>query len=221
MRRRLAEISDLLICVLLTGAAISLLYSNQMKSAEAIATLVGALFGSAALLLGNWISRWNERSRAREDMAQRISKLRILIAAELVNVAAGLISAKGLMDAAVATARSGGALPEHQDFAQYIPRSMPFTDDLGSDLAMLAQRDIDVLATLRSNLAITRMTMDQVTLGRERFGLLTAQRLKQGLGHDMTILKRAFQQFAPDRKLALNGNDPELATTILDRLAGG
>jgi hypothetical protein len=195
------------------------MYWQNMKSAEAIATLVGALFGGAALLLGNWINRWNERRKACKEMEERVSKLKAMIAAELVPVAWGLIGAKEMMDAAVRTAKAGGSLPNNEDLTRYAPRPMPFTDNLGSELLILDQRGIDVLTTLRSNLAITRMSMDEVSSERRSFGLLTAMQLEGVIRHDMKILSEAFEHFAPERKFALGEKDPEFATTILRRLA--
>jgi hypothetical protein len=191
---------------------------QNMKSAEAIATLVGALFGGAALLLGNWIHRWNERRKACKDLEERVSKLKAMIAAELVNVACGLIDAKESMDAAVRTAKADSNFRDNADLTRHAPRLMPFTDNIGSDLLILEQRGIDVLATLRSNLATTRMIMDEVSSGRRSFGLLTATQLAGSIRHDMKILSEAFEHFAPERKFALREKDPELATTILRRL---
>lgn len=142
-----------------------------------------------------------------------------MIAAELVNVACGLIGAKEMMDSAVETVKAGGSLPNNADLTIDAPRLMPFTDNLGSELLLLQQREIDVLATLRSNLAVTRISMDEVSSGRRRFGLLTATQLEGMIRHDMNILSEAFEIFAPERKLALIGKDPELATTTLKRLA--
>jgi hypothetical protein len=96
---------------------------------------------------------------------------------------------------------------------------MPFTDNLGSELLILEQSAIDVLTTLRSNLATTRMIMDEVSLGKRSFGYLAATQLEGSIRHVLKILSEAFEHFAPERKLALMGKDPELATTILRRLS--
>ena len=216
---RLIGFTDILIVILLLLIGALLMHWQNMKSAEAIATLVGALFGGAALLLGNWINRWNERRKACKDLEERVSKLKAMIAAELVNVAYGLIDAKEMMDAAVMTAKAGGNLPDNADLTLYTPRLMPFTDALGSDLLILEQRGIDVLATLRSNLAITRISMDEVNSGRRQFGYLTATQIEGVIRHDMKILSEAFEHSAPEGKLALMGKDPQHATTILRRLS--
>jgi hypothetical protein len=213
---RLIGFTDILIVILLLLIGALLMHWQNMKSAEAIATLVGALFGGAALLLGNWIKRWNERRKACKDLEERVSKLTAMIAAELVNVACGLIDAKEMMDAAVTTAKAGGSLPNNEDLTLYAPRLMPFTDNLGSELLILEQRGIDVLATLRSNLAITRISMDKA---RRSFGLLKAMQLGNVIRQDMKILSEAFEHFAPEHKFALGEKDPEFATAILRRLS--
>ncbi len=210
---------DLLLVALLLLIGGVLLSWIDMKSNEAIATLVGALFGGAALLLGNWISRLNERQKSYKDLEERVSKLKAMIAAELVNVACGLIDAKEMMDASLSTAKVRGSLPKNADLTRYAPRLMPFTDNLGSELLILAQREIDVLTTLRSNLATTRMIMDEVSSGRRAFGLLTVTQLEGSIRHDMKILSEAFENFAPERKFSLMGKDPEFAITILRRLS--
>ena len=85
---------------------------------------------------------------------------------ELVNVAAGLFDADRYLQAAVATARAGSALPAADDLSDIEPRATPFIDALGTLLSLLDQRQIDVLATLRSNLTQTRSQMTAVTSGR-------------------------------------------------------
>ncbi|EEA02329.1 hypothetical protein BH160DRAFT_2429 [Burkholderia sp. H160] len=214
------QIADLLIFIVLVISALGLLLGHDIKSGDAIATLVGALFGAAALLLGNYINRRNERRKAREDLEERARKLKALIAAELVSVSTGLIGAKRTMDAAVATATSGGTLSNHADLTQDSPRPMPFTDNLGPELLVLDQRDIDVLTTLRGNLAVTKMVMDEVTSGRRQFGLLAAQQILTSVQHAMGQLAEAFERLAPARKFALPDKDPDLASTILRQLAG-
>ena len=67
---RLIGFTDILIVILLLLIGALLMHWQNLKSAEAIATLVGALFGGAALLLGNWINRWNERSKACKDFGR-------------------------------------------------------------------------------------------------------------------------------------------------------
>lgn len=215
-----ATSADLLIFLALIGGAVTLVCVYDIKSPDAIATLVGALIGAAALLLGNYISRCNLLHKAREESKERVRKLKATISAELVNVAAGLIGTKDTIDAAVGQAQSGGSLPDHVDLTTDTPRPMPFTDNLASELLILAQSEVDVLATLRSNLHITRMIMDEVTLGKRSFSLLAAQQIMESIRHVIGILAEAFDRFAPERQLQLLGKDPELASTLLRRLAG-
>lgn len=101
----------------------------------------------------------------------------------------------------------------------YFPRDMPLTDGLGVELLTLEQPAIDSFATLRSNLAITRMSMEEVTKGQARFGLLRITALSNGLRHDMGVLADAFEHIAPICKLALPDSQAELATVILRRMS--
>ena len=185
---------------------------------SAAASLAGALFGGAAVLLGNWINRANSRYQIFREMEDRRVKLKALIGAELVNVAVGLTVAKKLMDAAIVSAMAQGPVPTQFDMTPYQPRAMPFTDSLGTELLFLEHQAIDALTTLRSNLAITQQEMDEITAGTP-FGLLKATTLSHGLGHDMGILAETLEHIAPARKLTFPGKEPELATTILKRAA--
>jgi hypothetical protein len=219
MWHRIVGNIDLVLAAFLVILGLGFMVGRSQKlDATAVATLVGALFGGATLLLGNWISRSNERKRAAEAREQRCAKLKTLIAAELVNVAAGLIDAKDIVDAAFATIRAGGSVADRLDMNSYLPRDMPLTDCLGVELLILEQPAIDSLATLRSNLAITRMSMEEVTRG-ERFGLLRITALSNGIRHDMELLSEAFEHIAPTRKLELPDQQAELASVILRRMS--
>jgi len=185
----------------------------------AAASLAGALFGAAALLLGNWINRVNENFKTANKLAGQIDKLKTLIASELVDVAIGLLSAKQLVDAAIVSLQAGGPVTPTPDMSPYRPRQMPFTDALGVELLSLDGVTIDALAILRSNLALTRQSMDEIAAGAN-FGLLKATSLSNALGHDMRVLSDAFTHIAPHRRLILEGAGlPELVTEILRRAA--
>jgi len=131
-----------------------------------------------------------------------------------------MLDAEQLLDAAVKTVQANGSLPETQDFSREMPRSMPFTDNLANNIFLLTSRQIDVLTTLRANLAVTASAMREITEGRRRFGLLSAQPLLHSIHHGLGLLAEAFDEFAPQRKLAFPNRDPELVTTILRRTAG-
>ena len=177
----------------------------------AAATLAGALFGGAAVMLGNGLNRW----RYWRERKGRVRSLKTLIAAELVDVACGLLQAKEVMDAAITSAQAGGNITTPPIWSLCWPRPMPFTWGLGMELLALDQPAIDALTTLRSNLATTRSLMDQCA--GAPFGLLKARSLSASLGQSMKVLSEAFMHIAPDRKFQLPGKKPELATSILDR----
>lgn len=102
-----------------------------------------------------WINRRDQQQRDLESLKQRRTTLKALIAAELVNMAAGLIGAKDLVDAALTTWKAGG-LSDHCDLSRHLPREMPFANSLEVELLTLEQPATDRLATLRRNLVITK-----------------------------------------------------------------
>jgi len=219
MGSRLMSNSDLvLFVVLIAGGWWIIRYPIQGFDPGASAALAGALVGGAALLLGNWINRYNESKAAAAEMENRKEKLKTLLAAELVNVAASLISAKRFVDAALVSLNAGGTVGDHQDMTWLMP-PRPFNDGLDLELLILEQPAIDALVTLRSNLFKTGTAMAAITEGRDRFGWLRATALSGGLAHDMTVLTKVFEHIAPTREFALEDKSPELAISILKRLA--
>ena len=188
-------------------------------TSSALAPLVGALFGAAASLLGSSINGWNAGFKASREAKERVAKIKALIAAELVNVAAGLMDAKRYVDARLRTLDAGGSVPEGDDLTRYIPKPMPFTESLGTELLLLGQQDIDVLATLRSNLARTALSMREITEGKQRLNLLSLGRLEASIRYDLDILAQTFDQIAPERQLAIEEQSAEYASSILRRLS--
>ncbi len=218
MRQAISHIELLLFMVLIMVSGYVMAYQPWCIDPAAASSLSGALFGGAALLLGNWINRINDRYKAEQEQAGQIENLKTLIAGEMINVAVGLIAAKQLVDSAIISLSSGGSVSDKLDMNRYRPRLMPMTESLGPKLLTLERSAIDAITTLRSNLALTRDDMDEVTAG-QRFGMLVAQKLSEGLGHDMKILSEVFTHIAPTRKLKLREGPPELAITILNKAA--
>lgn len=206
---------DLVLFFVLSASGLWVITYPPFKFEEATAAaLAGAMFGSAALLLGNWINRSNERYKAESELIERVEKLKELIAAELVDVASGLLSAKQYIDAVGST----GTVIKTLDLSGHQPRLMLFTNSLGTELLTLEKSEIDALATLRSNLALTRQAMNEITASTN-VGLLKVIALSVEIGHDMAILSEVFEHIAPKRKLQMMEKEPELATEILNRAA--
>lgn len=183
--------------------------------------LGGALIGAAGALLALLVVDWRQTIAARQLRVEKLDSTCKLIAAELVNVAVGLIQTKQTMDVAIETFYSNGVVPENENFERDRPREMPLTDSLGADLLILPSSSLDALATLKANLARTADSLAEISSGRQRFGLLAAQRLSDSLAHDMTVLAACFDSFAPERKLGFpNRAKPELATELLRQFAG-
>jgi hypothetical protein len=214
--RYIVENIDVGLCAVLIVSALWLLKGlSTEKSDEAIvmATLAGALFGGAAVLLGNWIGRFNERLRAAEDLEHRKDRLKALITGELVNVAAGLIGADEILEVARETLEStGGTLSP--DLTQYLPRDMPFTFGLGVELCVFEQPVIDAIVTLRSNLAVTRESMEEISNREGGAWRLQIVQVLNGLRFTMGIAAQCFERIAPTRQLR-RGDKSELFSDVL------
>jgi len=186
----------------------------------AAASLSGALFGSATILLGNWINRANDRRKAAQEQADEVKKLKALIVAELIDVAIGLLEAKRFIDAAVGALRANGPVDDSvNNMNSYRPRQMPFTQSLGTKLLALENEAIYAIASLRSDLAATRQIMDEVTAGGAPFDKNKAILLSKSLGNNMTVLAMVFERIEPTHMLSFPNAKPELTIKILERSA--
>ena len=193
--------------------------SRRRVDASAATTIVGAFFGGAILLLGNWVNRLNERARAALEAAERLARLRTLITAELVNVAAGLIAANQLVNAAKVQLESTGGIVG-LDLSAELPRDMPYTFGVGAELLLLPTEAIDALTTLRANLVITTGQMSRISSATGGAGLLGVTALANGLRFTTRIAGECFERIAPERKLSLSGKEAP-AFKMLYRLADG
>jgi hypothetical protein len=202
---------DLVLCAgLVLTIAYFLRELAKEKPDQAIvgATIVGAMLGGAAILLGSWIARYNERTKAVEDLALRRSQLKMLIVPELVNVAAGLLGADDFIGAACTTLEAeGGTL--YLDLPLYVPRNMPFTFGLGIELCALDPSELDALVTLRSNLDATRDAMTDFMARKAGAYRFQVQGLRLGLRHTMEIAAECFERFEPERKVLLHGREKQ------------
>jgi len=187
---------------------------HQGLSDATLGGLLGALIGAAAILSGVLIDRWQRRADDSRATAERHQKLKALITAELVSVAAGLMDADRVVGAAVRAVEFGQA-GMSADLADYVTRPMPFTSNLGVELLVLSQREIDVLATLRASLSQTETLMTK----NQSLTFIVSKAIQDGIRHDMRILAEVFDEFAPERKFALGGGAPEPVSALLRRLA--
>jgi hypothetical protein len=217
--RHLLTNSDLALFAVLVALALwVIVYPVHGFDPSAPAALAGALFGGAALLLGNWINRYNVSNAAEAELEHRREKLKTLLAAELVNVATSLIDAKRFVDAALTSLGAGGSVGGQQDMTWIMP-PRPFSDRLDLELLILGIPAIDALVTLRSNLLKTGRAMESITEGRDSFGWLRVTALSRGLAHDMKVLAEALGHIAPERQFVMDGKPPELVISILKRIA--
>jgi hypothetical protein len=100
-----------------------------------------------------------------------------------------------------------------------MPRPMPFTTALGTELLILSPQEIDVLSTLEANMAVTRGQLQAFSTGKRSLNIMTVRSLSQGVAHDLDILAQAFERIARSRKLEVGSQPPERASVLLRRLA--
>lgn len=182
--------------------------------------LGGALVGAAAALFATLVMDLRQQLNTEMEATARRENVMKLVAAELVDVAMGMMASKRTMDIAIETVRGGGSLPATENFARDMPRSMNFTRDLGAELLVLDAAQLDAIVTLKANMVRTGEGMEEISSGRRQFGLLTAQQLSAALSHDMGLLAECFERLAPERKFKLRADKaPELASEILRRFA--
>ena len=181
--------------------------------------IVGAAIGGAGVLLGITLDRSARRVDEQRAEQARRHRLKTLITAELVNVAVGVIDAHRIMRGAI-DGINAGASPVPFDVRRYTPRDLTVASIVGGDLLVLSDDEIDVLATVMSNLQITRGSVaDLATLGGT-LNLMDATSLKNQFANDLELLAKAFAEFAPNRKFQMPGaTAAELATVLLRREA--
>jgi hypothetical protein len=204
--------------LLLAGVGVAAPRIGPMLKLEPPSTgaLTGALIGSAAAMLGALLTSLHASAGKKSSDAARRGAIKTLITAELVNVAAGYITLQRMLRAARRTT-SAGSTP--LDLSRDAPRSMPFTSALGTELLILSPQELDVLSTLDSNTTLTQRQIRDLSTREGFVGWVSITTLCQGVAHDMEILAQAFERFAPTRRLAIEGREPEAAVVLLRRLA--
>jgi hypothetical protein len=221
---------DLALCVILVVIASFLpRWKPYGWDAASVSTLVGALAGAAALLLGNWINRINDakraeaESKAREETealrreaevqrkeaarAERLAKVKALVTARLVAVALKLIHTKRLADAAL----TSQAHVDSELLLSTLPEGTGLLRDLGAELLELEPADLDALETLDTNLEINILTLSR----EPTVGLFRLPMVLSGLGAAMTVLAKCFERISPNRSFSIEGQKPVLASVIL------
>jgi hypothetical protein len=154
MRRAFVS-PDFLLFLALTFAALGImLWQHDNIEAEAASTLAGAIFGGAALLLGNWLNRFGEATRERDSLATRRQQLEAVIRAELRTVAIGLLTAKDhFLDLSRSAPQQPGRTVKTAMAALLAPTDLPLTMGLGSELLILDAAALDSLITLQGALS--------------------------------------------------------------------
>lgn len=208
---------DWILCLALAALGVAIVPWRPLGLDQpSAAALAGALFGGAALLLGNAISRHAARSQAELDRIDQAIKLRALIGAELVDVAAGLLEVHGRLGGAIATLLNDGEVAG-ADLVAFRLRELTYAAGSGADLLLLDRPTVHALATLRAHWALTRQRLDEVR-AQARLGLRQARALSQALAGDMQRLARALHHTAPEHQLWHAGQS-EPVVALLSRAA--
>ena len=215
--RRILSATDLLLFMALAALGCWLVWHRPTGMREDSASvLAGALFGAAALLLGNWINRWNEARREAVELTERKTKLTTVVTARLVNVATSLMNSKQLADAAL---ESASEVPASELLGPF-PEIPSIVRDLGADLWLFDERTIDALVTLESVMQGTRRDLEQrADRGLSVPAIFGVRQVLQGIGHNMEILAQCFERVAPTRRFEMDSRPAELASAILRREA--
>jgi len=217
MRRAFAS-PDFVLFLVLTLFAIGIMWwQHGTIRAEAASTLAGAIFGGAALLLGNWLNRFGEATRERNSLATRKQKLEAVITAELRTVAIGLITAK---DHFLGLSREAPQDPDHTVktavAALLAPTDLPLTMGLGGELFILDTAALDALITLQDALTNLRGFIAMADRVSEDVSAATLKNWAAIIGAIMKgPLLRSFELIAPREPL----KEGKLATAILKEAA--
>lgn len=202
----------LLAVILVVGAVIVVLNGACLGLTDNVAgALSGAIIGAAGIFIGSSLDKLSAWWNARADLEYRSQKIRTLVTAELANVASGLIATNAHLQNCIS---AGAALPL-SDLRAHRPLPMPLTEGLGVELLNLSSQQVDVLSTLLCNIRRTGQNVgDLIELNRDLHPLQTVT-LKNAVSSDMEILSQVFEQIAPNRRLSLQGQAPQLAVTLL------
>ncbi len=187
---------DWILCLTLAALGVAIVPWRPLGlDPPSAAALAGALFGGAALLFGNAISRHHARSQAELERIDQAIKLRALIGSELVDVAAGLLEIHGRLGGAIATLRNDGEVTGAAcaDLAAFRLRELTYPAGLGADLLLLDRATVHALATPRAHWALTRQRLDEVRA--------QARSLSQAMAGDMQCLAVARNYTAPEHQL--------------------
>ncbi len=203
--------------------AMTVIYFGDWLSlkGEITGALAGALIGGAGVVLGGTLERTDARKGGELEREALRGKLKTLIAAELVGVALGYVTAFEFMSGSLDALQNGAPSQSEIDLSRYTPAPLSWATDFRSESLVLTERQLDILVTLGINMAVTRKSLGELGTSGRSLNLLNAPALKNGIAHDIGVLAEAFEEFAPTRKLQFPGKDPELASVYLRRLIKG
>lgn len=208
---------ETVIFIILVGFGVLLLYHPLINDKGASATLVGALWGGSAILLGNGLNRRYEHKKAAEELEERRSNLKTLLMTEIVRIMIQHVdNLKSLrrIEKSVHTIKSS-------TLSSYIPRDSDLFNRFGATILCLPEKEIDALATFYGNLNITRKSiLDWVSKDTDLLGFQLSE-IINNMKHDCEIATKVISLLAPNRKIQLAEKEPILLVDVLKKAAQG
>jgi len=183
----------------------------------ASATLVGALWGAGAVLLGNGINRYQENRKKATDLQEKQQNLRTFLMVDIVRIMIQHI--KNTTE----TKKYRNRMEKSQcslnlNLQQYYPRESGFYEKFAEMLLFLPPKEIDALAIFYNNLELTRKCFDDCI--NQPIEILSLGRIVNSMRHDCEMAAEVVSLIAPERKIQMPGKDPELFVEMLLKAAG-
>lgn len=215
MLRNIKNNIDIYLAIFLVVMGIAILIFPWVEKSEIKGALAGALISGAALLLGNWINRYNDRYLVEEETEKNRVKLKALIVPNLVNVFYNLMYIKNQLDNFSEYSVGYNEKLEDSEFYDFISKisvTILSLEYLGAELLLLEKHDINSLAMLRIGLEETRILVGNISLYRGQHAFdnpFLSEKIKANMG----LLCTAFEQITPTLELNLK-YDSEKITAI-------
>jgi hypothetical protein len=216
-----SQLANLFIALALFGAGMFLLKKPDAialgSDKSALATLCGALFGSAAIFFGNQISYWFSEASKNRDKLERQKTLRTILTAELVSIFIEHAHQAKLYQILEGGLKDGSIqFSKPFDSTYQVPTPIVF-NSLITQFIFLPEKEVDALVNLYDNLSKTRRMIENYSRQETpvMIGLIVAGNLKSAFKNDCDNAADVVDLIAPDRKIKLTNNKLILFSELL------
>ncbi|MDE1902115.1 MAG: hypothetical protein KGI37_10820 [Alphaproteobacteria bacterium] len=206
---------EMVMFAILVGLGILFIRHPFIDDKGAAATLVGALWGAAAILLGNGLNRHYEQAEEKEELQEKQNNLRALLMTEIVRIMINHMESTRLF--VTAHQISTGISPQIECLS-HVPADAVIFDSLVREIICLPKREIDALATFYGNLEMTRKLLRE-TAANGGAEVLAASRIAGAMQHDCAVAAEVVTFLAPQRKIQTTNGTPELLIDLLRKAA--